>query len=256
MTSIAAHSPVGPSDSALLTEERLRRKQHLAVALRLFAEFGYDNGVAGHITVRDPGDVDTFWVNPFGAPFGRISVSQLIRVAPDGEVIEGDRPVNTAAFVIHSRVHAARPDVVAAAHAHTTHGQAWSALGRQLDPITQDACAFFDDHAVFDEYTGVVLDLEEGRRIASTLGANKAIILRNHGLLTVGESVDEAAWWLISMDRACHVQLLACAAGEPVVIPSEQAAITRAQVGSNVAGWFSFQPLYERIIAEQPDVLD
>ena len=134
-----------------------------------------------------------------------------------GEVVEGDRPVNGAAFAIHSQVHAARPDVVAAAHSHSVYGKSWSSLGRTLDPITQDACAFYDDHAVFDDYTGVVLDLEEGKRIAHALGDNKAAILRNHGLLTVGHSVDEAAWWFITMERSCQAQLLAEAAGTPVL---------------------------------------
>ena len=98
-------------------------------------------------------------------------------------------------------MHAARPDVIAAAHSHSLHGKAWSSLGRLLDPITQDACAFFEDHALFDDFTGVVLDLEEGKRIGAALGNNKAVILRNHGLLTVGHSVDAAVWSFITMER-------------------------------------------------------
>jgi len=94
-------------------------------------------------------------------------VRDLLLVDDHGEVVEGDHPVNTAAFAIHSQVHAARPDVMAAAHAHSVHGKAWSALGRLLEPITQDACAFYGDHALFDDFTGVVLDVEEGKRIAA-----------------------------------------------------------------------------------------
>ena len=153
-------------------------------------------------------------------------------------------------------MHAARPDVVAAAHAHSIYGKSWSALGRLLDPITQDVCAFYEDHALFDDYTGVVLDLEEGKRIAHALGENKAVILRNHGLLTVGHSVDEAAWWFITMERSCQAQLLAAAAGEPVLIDPEMAKLTASQVGSHVSGYCSFQPLYEKIVREQPDLLD
>src|SRR5439155_547650 len=96
-----------------------------------------------------------------------------------GDVVEGKHPVNAAAFAIHSQVHAARPDVVAAAHAHSMYGKSWSSLGRLLDPLTQDSCAFFEDHALFDDYKAVVLDPSEGRRIAKTLGDMKAIILRN-----------------------------------------------------------------------------
>ena len=173
-----------------------------------------------------------------------------------GDVVEGDRPVNVAAFAIHSQVHAARPDVVAAAHAHSVHGKAWSSLGRLLEPITQDVCAFYEDHAVFDDYTGVVLDLEEGKRIAHALAGNKAAILRNHGLLTVGHSVDEAAWWFITMERSCQAQLLASSAGTPVLIDPDMARTTQGQVGSHLAGWFSFQPLFDRIVREQPDLLE
>jgi ribulose-5-phosphate 4-epimerase/fuculose-1-phosphate aldolase len=237
-------------------EERLHRKQRLAAAFRLFARFGFDEGVAGHITARDPERLDHFWVNPFGMYFGHITVSDLILVNHLGEVVEGDRPVNIAAFAIHSQVHAARPDVVAAAHAHSVYGKSWSALGRPLDPITQDVCAFFEDHGVFDDYTGVVIDVEEGKRIAHALGGNKAAILRNHGLMTVGQSVDEAAWWFITMERSCQAQLLASAAGTPVQIELDMARLTHGQVGSHLAGWFSFQPLFERIVQEQPDLLE
>ena len=237
-------------------QERTYRKQRLAAAFRLFSKFGFDEGVAGHITARDPERLDHFWVNPFAVHFGHIRVSDLILVNHDGVVVEGDRPVNTAAFVIHSQIHAARPDVVAAAHAHSIYGKSWSAFGRTLEPITQDVCAFYEDHGVFDDYTGVVLDLEEGKRIAHALGDNKAAILRNHGLLTVGHSVDEAAWWFITMERSCQAQLLVSSAGTPVHIDAEMARRTHDQVGSHLAGWFSFQPLFERIVREQPDLLD
>jgi ribulose-5-phosphate 4-epimerase/fuculose-1-phosphate aldolase len=247
--------PLPPQFSSV-EDERLHRKQRLAASFRLFSRFGFDEGVAGHITARDPERLDHFWVNPFGVHFGHIRVSDLILVNDKGEVVEGDYTVNTAAFAIHSQVHAARPDVVAAAHAHSIYGKSWSALGRKLDPITQDVCAFYGDHALFDDYTGVVLDLEEGKRLAHSLGDSKAVILRNHGLLTVGQSVDEAAWWFITMERSCQAQLLAEAAGKPVLIEEDMAKLTSTQVGSNIAGWFSFQPLYDRIVREQPDLLE
>ena len=212
-------------------EERLHRKERLAAGFRLFGRFGFDEGVAGHITARDPKHLDHFWVNPFGMNFSHIRVSDLLLVNDKGEVVEGDAPVNGAAFAIHSQVHAARPDVIAAAHSHSIYGKSWSALGRLLDPLTQDACAFYKDHARFDDYTGVVLDPEEGKRIGHALGGAKAVILRNHGLLTVGHSVDEAVWWLITMERSCQAQLLAEAAGTPVLIADDMAALTAKQVG-------------------------
>ena len=237
-------------------EERLHRKQRLAAGFRLFSKFGFDEGVAGHITARDPEFEDRFWVNPFGMHFGQIRVSDLLLVNHAGEVVEGDRPVNQAAFAIHSQVHAARPDVVAAAHSHSVYGKAWSSLGRVLDPITQDSCSFYDDHSVFDDFTGVVLDTEEGKRIAYALGTGKAVILRNHGLLTVGHTVEEAVWWFITMERSCQAQLLAEAAGTPILIGHEMALVTAGQVGTHQSGWFSFQPLWDRIVREQPDLLD
>src|SRR5438045_4542395 len=164
-------------------EERRHRKRRLAAAFRLFAEFGFDEGVAGHITARDPERPDCFWVNPFGLHFSRIRVSDLILVDHSGKVVEGHAEVNLAAFAIHSRIHAARPDVIAAAHAHSLYGKSWSSLGRLLDALTQDACAFYEDHVVFDDYSGVVEETAEGDRIAHALGAKKAAILRNHGLL-------------------------------------------------------------------------
>ncbi|MFW6296412.1 MAG: class II aldolase/adducin family protein, partial [Halothece sp.] len=201
-----------------IKDERLHRKQRLAAAFRIFAHYGFDEGVAGHITVRDPEYTDHFWVNPFAVYYGHIRVSDLILVNDKGEIVEGNKPINDAAFAIHSQIHAARPDVIAAAHAHSMYGKTWSTLGRQLDPITQDACAFYEDHAVFNDYTGVVLETDEGKRIAETLDQKKAVILRNHGLLTVGHSVDETAWWFIAMERCCQAQLMAEAVGKPILI--------------------------------------
>ncbi len=263
-----ASSPPDPPESGLpqrefpeppafvdVEDERLHRKQRLAAGFRLFSRFGFDEGIAGHITARDPEHSDHFWVNPLGMHFGHVRVSDLILVNHHGEVVHGAAPVNAAAFVIHSQVHAARPDAVAAAHAHSPYGKCWSTLGRSLDPLTQDACAFFGDHKVFGDYAGVVLDVEEGKRIAHALDDTKAVILRNHGLLTVGGSVDEAVWWFITMERSCQVQLMAEAAGSPVLIDDETAQRTHGQVGTPRSGWFSFQPLYQRIVREQPDLL-
>ena len=237
-------------------EERLHRKQRLAATFRLFAKFGYDEGVAGHVTVRDPEHPETFWVNPFGLDFGRIRVRDLIRVDHEGETVEGELPVNRAAFVIHSRVHQARPDVVAAAHSHAMHGKAFSTLRRLLAPLTQDACAFYGDHALYDDFGGAVVEFDEGQRIAKALGTKKAVILANHGLLTVGETVDAAAWWFITMDRSCRAELLARAAGEPREITPEAAQQSFGITGNPLAGWFQFQPLYQRIVHEQPELLE
>lgn len=235
-------------------EIRLDRKKKLTAALRLFGKFGFDEGVAGHITVRDPEHLDHFWVNPMGVSFKLMKMSDLLLVNHKGEIVEGKGLLNGAAFTIHSQIHMAKPEVNAAAHAHSVYGKAFSSLGKLLDPLTQDACAFYEDHALFDDFTGVVLDNSEGERIAAALGDGKAAILQNHGLITVGDSVDEAAWWFITMERSCQAQLLAEAAGTPKPIAHEHAVQTRETVGSKLAGWFSFQPLYSVISAEQPEM--
>lgn len=237
-------------------EERRHRKQRLAAGFRLFGRFGFDEGVAGHITARDPEHPDRFWVNPFGMSFSQIRVADLIEVDSSGTVITGDWPVNRAAFAIHSQIHEARPDVVAAAHSHSRFGRALSTLSETLRPLTQDACAFHDDVAVFDDYTGVVDDTSEGARIASALGHRRAAILRNHGLITVGTTVEAAVWWYITLERSSEVQLAAMAAGRPKEISADVAARTKAQVGTELAGLVQFQPLWEWIVADQPDLLD
>jgi ribulose-5-phosphate 4-epimerase/fuculose-1-phosphate aldolase len=245
-----------PPEFSTPAQERRHRKERMAAAFRLFSRFGFDEGVAGHITARDPERTDHFWVNPYGQHFGQIRVSDLILVNDAGEVVEGEAEVNRAAFAIHSQIHAARPDVIAAAHAHSVYGKSWSTLGRLLDPLTQDACVFYQDHSLFDDFRGVVWDTSEGERIALALGQNKAVILRNHGLLTVGHSVDEAAWWFITMERSCQAQLMAEAAGKPILIDPVDAALTREQIGTPRQGWLQFQPLWSRITREQPDLFD
>ena len=242
--------------SKSVEELRTERKQKLAASLRLFGKFGFDEGVAGHITVRDPEHEDHFWVNPMGKSFKLMTVSDLLCVDHKGNIVEGEGLLNGAAFTIHSQIHMAKPNVTAAAHSHSVYGKTWSSLGRLLDPLNQDACAFYEDHALFDDFTGVVLDNSEGQRIAEALGDGKAAILQNHGLLTVGESVDEAAWWFITMERSCQAQLMAEAVGTPKKISHEHALKTRETVGSHLAGWFSFQPLYNVIVTEQPELLN
>ena len=188
--------------------------------------------------------------------FDRIRTSDLIRVDGRGEIVEGSGLVNVSAFAIHAQIHAARPDVVAAAHTHSLYGKAWSAVGRLLEPITQDACAFFEDHVFYDDTTVLITEESEGARLASAIGGKKAAILRNHGLLTVGETVDEAVWWFVAMERCCQAQFLAESVSTPLKIDPENARAARSVNGAAATGWFQCQPLWERIVREQPDLLE
>lgn len=237
-------------------EERAHRKQTLAITFRLFGKFGFGEGAAGHVTARDPELSDHLWVNPLGKHFSCISPSDLLLVDPAGRVVEGTGQVNVAAYVIHSTVHEVRPDVVAAAHTHSVYGKTFSTLNKELAPLTQDACAFFEDHALFDDFTGLVVTMDEGERLAEALGSYKAAILRNHGLLTVGRTVEECAWWYLTLERSCQSQLMAESAGVPHVIDDDTARFTAESVGSEVAALINFAPLKELILHEQPDLLD
>ena len=236
--------------------ERTERKKKLTAALRVFGKFGFDEGVAGHFTARDPEDEDKFWVNPFGKSFKQMKMSDLILVDHEGSIVHGSGLLNRAAFAIHSQIHKNLPHVTAAAHTHSLYGKTWSTLGRLLDPLTQDSCAFFEDHVLFDDFTGVVNDPSEGERIAKALGTKKAAILQNHGLLTAGRTIDEVAWWYITMERTCQAQLMAEAAGDPIKIRPDVARLTRTQMGIPEAGYFSFQPIYNVALDENPDMFD
>lgn len=152
----------GPPKFSDKYEEREYLKGRLAAAFRIFGKYGYDEGVAGHITVRDPVDSSTFWVNPFGMAFSLIKRSDLIQVDHEGKVIGGGpiRLLNAAAFMIHGAIHDARPDVQCAAHSHTVYGRSFCSLGKKLDIITQDACSFHN--VSFEEPDGrnsVLIDL-------------------------------------------------------------------------------------------------
>lgn len=242
-----------PSGSVAI--ERAERKQRLAAAFRVFARFDLALGSPGHISVRDPEFTDRFWVNPFGLGFDRIRASDLSLVDHAGDLLAGGA-INAAAFEIHAAIHRARPEVACVAHAHPVYGTAWSAHARMLDPINQDVCALFEDHVVFDEATGLVTDAPEAARIAKCLGPHKAAILRNHGLLTVGRSVDEAAWWFVLMERSCRVQIAAESVGTPKRIAQSDARATAAMIGTPEFGWFQFQSLYERALDDHPDLAD
>ncbi|SCU81618.1 LAMI_0B07030g1_1 [Lachancea mirantina] len=232
-------------------EERRHMLEHMAGAFRVFGRKGYAEGTAGHISVRDPIDPETFWINPLGRHFSLMRVSDLVHVDSDGNILpDGNQAViNRAGFKIHSHLHQARPNVNAACHTHTVNGKAWSAFGRELDMLNQDACMFYKKHTVYRNFGGVVLEDEEGQRLATALGDHKAIILQNHGLLTVGETIDEAAYLFTLMERTCEVQLqveMAERAGLPKkIIPDTEAYYTYFNTSDPETLYTEFQPDYD-----------
>ena len=229
-------------------EEREYLKGRLALAFRIFAKHDFDEGLAGHITLRDPILTDHFWVNPLGRPFAIIRRSDLILVNSNGEVIAGgpNRLLNRAGYMIHHAIHVARPDVNCAAHSHSFYGKTWCSLGRNISMLSQDSCAFYNDIAIYRQFNGAVLAKEEGEHIAAALGKKKAALLQNHGLLTCGETVEAAIFWFYSLEKCCHSQLLAeAAAGEPIAIDEEDAEFTYKSTGTPGIGWFQAQPMFE-----------
>ncbi|KAL5511002.1 hypothetical protein ACEPAG_3721 [Sanghuangporus baumii] len=230
-------------------EERAYLKFRLAQAFRIFGKLGYDEGVAGHITVRDPIKTDCFWVNPFGLHFSLIQPDDLLLVSHTGEILDESGPsrlLNTAAFAIHSAIHTARSDVLCAAHSHSVYGRSFSTLGKELDMITQDSCAFYKDHTVYKQFNGVVLAEEEGKNIAETLGNRK-----NHGLLVATSSIEATVHYFTALEKSCQVQLLADAAGRTVKIGDEEAADTYKTVGTSYGGWFSGGPAFQLLEANE-----
>ncbi|KAI8652192.1 Aldolase-II domain-containing protein [Fusarium keratoplasticum] len=234
-------------------EERTHILEHMASAFRIFARKGFAEGMAGHISVRDPENPHTFWTNPLGRPWPLMLASDMVLVDYDGKAVGGNmsRPSNAAGFLIHSALHKARPDVNAACHAHTVYGKAWSTFGRPLEMINQDACVFYDKaQAVYEDFGGVVFDEDEGKRLAEALGPEgKVMTLTNHGLLTVGQTVDEAAYLFTLMEKSCQIQLLAEAAaanGIPKrIIDDDVAAYTFKMTSSAESLYCEFQPDFE-----------
>jgi len=235
-------------------EEREYLKGRLAAAFRIFGKQGFDEGVAGHITLRDPIEPTTMWVNPFGVSFNKIRRSDLVRIDHTGNVLEGGQVklVNRAAIMIHVAIHEARPDVICAAHTHSLYGRSYASLGVPLPITTQDACAFYNDLAFYNDFEGIVLEESEGLHLAQALGDKKAMILQNHGLLAAAGTVEATVFWYISLDRLCHTQLLALAAvggdASRIVKVSEKAAANSyLSLGQPMSGWFSAKPLFDKI---------
>ena len=176
----------------------------------------------------------------------------LVLVAPDGSLADGEGGINVAAYYIHAPILAARPEAVSACHVHTNWGTPFSAEVRPIEPISQESCIFFEDHAIFDDEEVQIQSVEGGKRIAEALGPHRAVILRNHGLLTVGDSVEEAVGSFVHMERVAEVHMKAPAA-KP--ISAEAARYAQADMRSYGPGRIAFFNLVLRHIADPDEVL-
>jgi ribulose-5-phosphate 4-epimerase/fuculose-1-phosphate aldolase len=255
------HTATAPDDDAKQralkaadTPEARRLKVKLAAAYRLIARNGLDAGVAGHISLRVPGAPDYFWVNPFGLLFREVTADNLVLINHKGEIVGGGTLINYAAFCIHAAIHHARPDVHCAAHTHPPAGSAYSALGIPLEPLDQTGCSFFEDHAVFSEYDGIVLDPTQGRSIVAALGNKRALILANHGLLTCAPTVEQALADMLDLERTCALNLRAMSAGRPVkVVPPEAARQARTVLTQPTRWPFQWQALIRDLNRSETD---
>jgi ribulose-5-phosphate 4-epimerase/fuculose-1-phosphate aldolase len=234
--------------------EARRARVKLAAAYRLIAERGLDDGIAGHISLRVPGAPNHFWVNPFGLLFREVTADNLVLINDRGQILAGGTLINYAAFCIHAAIHHARPDVDCAVHTHPPAGTAYGALGIPLDPLDQTGCSFFEEHAVYCEYDGIVVDPRQAAGIVAALGNKRALILANHGLLTCAPSVEQALIDMIDLERTCAINLRAMATGRPLrVIPPEAARQARAVLTQPGRWPFLWQALVRDLNRRQTD---
>jgi len=196
----------------------------LAACYRLIAHFGMDDLIYTHISARVPGEPGHFLINPFGMMFHEITASSLVKIDHEGAVVEDSPyPVNKAGFVIHSAVHMARPEVHCVLHTHTRAGVAVSCLEEGLLHINQHSAMFYD-RVAYHDYEGIALDLDERSRLVRDLGDKPAMVLRNHGLLTAGHSVEEAFVTMYYLEQSCRIQIDLMATGGKLTRLSDNVA--------------------------------
>ena len=234
------------------SEIRDERKRDVALGYRLLAAQRWGDLGDGHISARDPERTDCFWMLRYGVSYHAARVADLVLVGPDGDLAEGEGVINTAAYYIHHPILMARPEAVSATHVHTGWGTPFSAEVRPIEPITQEACIFFEDHAIFDDEEVQIQSVEGGKRIAVALGNTRAIILRNHGLLTVADRVDESVGSFVHMERVAEAHMKA---RDAKPISPEAARYAQADLLRHGPGRVGFWALVARHIGDPSVVL-
>ena len=251
--------PIRPDPDRVPTERELR--EDLAAAYRLVALYGMTDLVFTHLSVRLPGPKEgsshRFLVNPYGMLFEEITASSLVEVDAEGAPAQPTAwPVNPAGFVIHSAVHRGRADAACVMHTHTIAGMAVAAQLGGLLPLNQISMEF-DGRVATHDYEGVAADdnMSERERFVADLGDKPCMVLRHHGLLTVGRTVAEAFYWMWYLEQSCRIQLAAQSGGVPLAIPSRGTVErTRAQFSTGpTKGWLPWQALRRKLDREQPD---
>jgi ribulose-5-phosphate 4-epimerase/fuculose-1-phosphate aldolase len=239
--------PTQRTEGQTAAEIRERRKIEVALGYRLLAAHRWGDAGDGHISARDPERRDCFWMLRYGPSYHQAHVRDLVLVGPNGELVEGEGIINVAAYYIHHPILEARPDAVSATHVHTGWGTPFAAEVRMFEPITQESCVFFEDHALFDDEEVQVQSVDAGKRIADALGGNRAIILRNHGLLTVGDNVAESVGSFVQMERVAEAHMKA---RDAVPISAEAARFAKADLVRYGAGRVAFAAMVARHIGD------
>ena len=227
----AIHSP---SHNDRFSPEEWRLRQDLAAAYRIAAHYKWDDMIATHISVRLPGPEHHFLLNPYGLMFHEVTASSLVKIDLKGNII-GPSPygVNKAGFNIHSAIHEGRANALCVVHFHTVAGMAVSSQEHGLLPINP-AGLLFQGRLAYHKYEGVALNPDEKPRIVADLGDKPALMLHNHGLLTVGPSIGAAMYWMWNLQKACEIQVATLAGGaKQIVPPPEVQATFTGQTGNN-----------------------
>lgn len=248
-------SPTNPA--ARLDPAEWELRCDLAAAYRLIARFGMDDLIFTHLSMRLPGDGDRFLINPYGWMFDEITASSLVTVDAEGEAVGGfaNASVNPAGFVIHSAIHRARRDAHCVMHTHTLAGMAVAALEEGLLPLNQMSMEFYGQLA-HHPYEGIADDLSERDRIVADLGDKPAMLLTNHGLLTVGRTVAEAFYYMYYLEQSCRIQVAAMSTGGKLSVPPPavcEHAASQFSRGSPTKGQRPWAALRRRLDREAPD---
>ena len=257
--SAIAEAQTGNPVSDRCSPEEWKARVDLAACYRLVAHFGWDDLIFTHISARVPGPEHHFLINPYGLTFDEITASSLVKVDLDGKIIEPTAYfINPAGFTIHSAIHAAREDATCVMHLHTTAGVAVSAQAHGLLPLNQTAMIVAGDLAYHD-YEGIALDLDERPRLVADLGEKNAMLLRNHGTLAMGSSVQTAFLTMYFLERACAMQVATLAGNPELHLPTEKvkALVTQqAKFGRGMVEGILWAPLLRRLDRLDPSFRD
>ena len=202
------------------SDEEWLNRVNLAACYHLADHFQMTDIIWNHITSKTSKNKETFLINKFGLRYNEITASNLIEIDLEGNVISGDGEINYTGYVIHGAVHKAKENIHCVMHTHTRAGLAISCLKEGLKPIFQDA-AIFHNRVSYHDWQGMSTEVEECKDIAKNLGNNKVMILRNHGLLTCGETIGEAFILMYYLDKACKNQLDTMSTGLETIVPSD-----------------------------------